>query len=71
MAKWMALAQKMFGVAAAAIILAGCFSAPESGVTPTPDIALVAARQTIDAVLLGGNPDTPTPTPRSVAISRC
>jgi hypothetical protein len=69
MAKWMALAQKMFGVAAAAIILAGCFSAPESGVTPTPDIALVAARQTIDAVLLGGNPDTPTPTPRSVDVT--
>lgn len=69
MAKWMALAQKMFGVAAAAIILAGCFSAPEPGVTPTPDVVLAAARQTIDAVLLGGNPHTPAPAPPPVDVT--
>ena len=61
MAKWKTLAKKILGCVAIMFSVAGCFSAPAPGVTPTPDVALVAARQTIDAVLLGGNPHTPHP----------
>jgi hypothetical protein len=60
--KWTALLKWMFGCVTIMFSVAGCFSAPAPGVTPTPDVALVAARQTIDAVLLGGNPHTPTST---------
>ena len=69
MAKWMTLAQKMLGCVAITFSIAGCFNAPEPGVTATPDTALVAARQTIDAVLLGGNPHTPTPTAPAVDVT--
>ena len=61
MSKWMALLKRMLGCVTIMFSVAGCFSAPAPGVTATPDVALVAARQTIDAVLLGGNPHTPHP----------
>lgn len=57
------LPNKAVVLAIATLLAAGCFSASESLATSTPDVALAAAQQTIDAVLLGGNPDTPTPTP--------
>lgn len=69
MTKWVALAQTIPVVAAAVFFVAGCPGAPAPGVTPTPDVVVVAARETIDAVLLGGNPDPPTPTPRPVDVT--
>jgi len=53
-------------LAIATLLTAGCFSAPESRATSTPDVALVTARQTIDAVLFSGNPETPTARPPDV-----
>lgn len=65
----MACRMKALIALAISAMLAGCFSAPAPGVTLTPDVALVAARQTIDAVLLGGNPDTPTPSALPVDVT--
>lgn len=57
------------GVVAAMFFMAGCPGASAPGGAPTPDTVLVAAQQTIDAVLLGGAPDTPTPTAQPLDVT--